>query len=61
MFRTTAVAKHSTAAARTTNPARSPGRPVTIPMIATVMQRDGDQREHGGEDAQHATGSYPLR
>src|ERR1700751_4172297 len=37
MFNTTAVTKHSTAAALTTNPARSPGRPVIIPMIAAVM------------------------
>jgi energy-dependent translational throttle protein EttA len=37
MFSTTAVTKHSTAAARNPRPARSPGRPVTIPTIATVM------------------------
>src|ERR1700760_4018737 len=38
MFSTTAVAKHTTAAARMNHPARSPGRPVTMPTIATVMQ-----------------------
>jgi energy-dependent translational throttle protein EttA len=37
MFSTTAVAKHTTAATRTSQPARSPGRPVAIPTIATVM------------------------
>ncbi len=38
MFSATAVAKHSSAISRITNPARSPGWPVTIPAIATVMQ-----------------------
>jgi energy-dependent translational throttle protein EttA len=38
MLSTTAVTKNSTAAIRISTPARSPGRPVTIPTIATVMQ-----------------------
>src|SRR5581483_9077689 len=38
MFSTTAVAKQSTAATRISQPARSPGRPVTIPTIASVIQ-----------------------
>ena len=38
MFRTTAVTKHRTAAIRITTPARSLGRPVTMPTIASVMQ-----------------------
>ncbi len=38
MFSTTAVTKQRTAAIRMNTPARSPGRPVTMPTIATVMQ-----------------------
>jgi hypothetical protein len=33
----TAIPKQSTAVARSAQPARSPGRPVTIPTIATDM------------------------
>jgi sulfate-transporting ATPase len=69
MFSATAVAKHSSATSRITNPARSPGRPVTIPAIATVMQMTATKARTAASartacDARpQATGgsSYPPR
>jgi len=59
MFSTTAVTKHSTAAARTASPARSPGLPVTIPTIATVIKATAISANTAAR-TRSTRGSYPL-
>ncbi len=59
MFSTTAVTKHRTAAILSQTPARSPGRPVTIPTIAAVMQATATSANSAAR-IRSTRGSYAL-
>jgi energy-dependent translational throttle protein EttA len=59
-FSATAAAKHSTAITLTSRPALSPGRPVTIPAMATIMHTTATSANRIESVRMPRGASYPL-